>query len=232
MKNCIRLAFALSVLFALLSTASFASSMYIVQGIAGRNYAVHTDPAFPVDVLLNDEVCYVHGLPFGNIQGPLTFEPGSYNVKVSIANSLAPCSNSPLIDRTVTIEAEKDMSAVIALNADGVPTLLTFTNDLSPVTANSARLLFAQAANSPAVQVILQNTETKKLYTYSVNRSGLLDVNLPAGVYSVEINQGTTTLATQAQLFLDSQSATLLYAIGQASNDTVVLETRTLRDVI
>lgn len=232
MKNCIRLAFALSVLFALLSTASFASSMYIVQGIAGRNYAVHTDPAFPVDVLLNDEVCYVHGLPFGNIQGPLTFEPGSYNVKVSIANSLAPCSNSPLIDRTVTIEAEKDMSAVIALNADGVPTLLTFTNDLSPVTANSARLLFAQAANSPAVQVILQNTETKKLYTYSVNRGGLLDVNLPAGVYSVEINQGTTTLATQAQLFLDSQSATLLYAIGQASNDTVVLETRTLRDVI
>jgi hypothetical protein len=232
MKNCIRLAFALSVLFALLSTASFASSMYIVQGIAGRNYAVHTDPAFPVDVLLNDEVCYVHGLPFGNIQGPLTFEPGSYNVKVSIANSLAPCSNSPLIDRTVTIEAEKDMSAVIALNEDGVPTLLTFTNNLSPVAANSARLLFAQAANSPAVLVILQNTETKKLYTYSVNRGGLLDVDLPAGVYSVEINQGTTTLATQAQLFLDSQSATLLYAIGQASNDTVVLETRTLRDVI
>jgi hypothetical protein len=232
MKNCIRLAFALSVLFALLSTASFASSMYIVQGIAGRNYAVHTDPAFPVDVLLNDEVCYVHGLPFGNIQGPLTFEPGSYNVKVSIANSLAPCSNSPLIDRTVTIEAEKDMSAVIALNEDGVPTLLTFTNNLSPVAANSARLLFAQAANSPAVLVILQNTETKKLCTYSVNRGGLLDVDLPAGVYSVEINQGTTTLATQAQLFLDSQSATLLYAIGQASNDTVVLETRTLRDVI
>jgi hypothetical protein len=232
MKSCIRFTFALGLLCGVLSTAGFASSMYIVQGIAGRNYAVHSDPAFPVDVLLNDEVCYVHGLPFGNIQGPLTFDPGIYNIKVSMANTLAPCSNSPLIDRSVTIEPEKDTSAVITLDGNGVPELLTFTNNLSPVADGSARLLFAQAANSPAVQVVLQNTNTDKTYTYTVSRSSLLDATVPAGVYSVEIKQGTATLAGDGTLYLDSQSVTLLYALGQASSNTIVLESRTLRDVI
>lgn len=232
MKNCIRLAFWLALLCAAMSSASFASSMYIVQGIAGRNYAAATDPAFPVDVLLNDEVCYVHGLPFGSIQGPLTFLPGSYNVKVSIADTLAPCSNSPLIDRTVTIEPESDISAVITLNTSGTPELLTFTNNLSPVPINGARLLFAQAANSPAVQVVLENSSTKKLYTYTAKPGALLDVTLPAGAYTIAVNQGTTSLVPSTNLFLDSQSVTLMYAIGQASNNSVILESRILKDVL
>ena len=36
MKNCIRTIFVLALLVAALSTASFASSVYFVQGIAGR----------------------------------------------------------------------------------------------------------------------------------------------------------------------------------------------------
>ena len=145
--------------------------------------------------------------------------------------SLAPCSNHPLIDKAVDIDAKTDYSAVLTLNDDGAPTLLTFTNNLTPVAANTGRLLFALGANSPAVQVILENTTTKKLYVYAVKPGALLDVTLPSDNYTVEINQGTTTLAA-SNLALDSQSVSLLYAIGQASNNTVVLETRTLRDVI
>jgi len=232
MKSYVRLTLALAVLCAALSTASLASSMYFVQGIAGRNYSPDTDPAFPVDVLVNDEVCYVHGLPFGTILGPLTLEPGSYNVKVSLANSLAPWSSSPLIDRTVTIEPRSDVSAVFALNDTGTPVLLTFTNNFSPVNANMGRILLAQAAKAGPVQVILQNTATMKSYSYTVNRGALLDVSLPAGTYSLEVKLGTTTLVGSTFLNLYSQSATLLYTVGQASNDTVVLQTRTLRDVI
>lgn len=232
MRHGIRFAFAIGLLCAAFSTAGFASSMYVVQGIAGRDYVVPSDPAFPVDVLLNDEVCSVRGLPFGAIQGPLTFEPGTYNVKVSIANALAPCTNAPLIDKTVTIEPRTDLSAVIALNEDGLPTLLTFTNKLAPVAANTDRVLFALAANSPELQVILQNTETNKLYTYAVKPGTLLDANLPAGNYNIEINQGATTLVVSTPLRLNAQSVTLLYGLGRASNDTVVLESRILRDVI
>jgi len=232
MKHCIRIAFALGVVCAASSTTSFASSMYIVQGIAGRTYVVPSDPAFPVDVLLNDEVCSVHGLPFGSIQGPLTFEPGTYNVKVSIANTLAPCTNTPLIDKAVTIEPRTNLSAVIALDEDGLPTLLTFTNNLSPVAANTDRMLFAVAANSPELQLILQNTATHKVYTYAVKPGTLLDANLPAGNYNIEINQGATILVTSTPLRLWEQSVTLLYGLGRASTDTVVLENRILRDVI
>jgi hypothetical protein len=114
MKNCIRLTFTLALLCAALSTATYASSLYFVQGLPGRDLAAATDPAFPVDVLINDEVCYQRGLALGTIAGPLTLFPGPYNVKVSIANSLAPCTNSPLIDTTVSIEAKADFSAVIA----------------------------------------------------------------------------------------------------------------------
>lgn len=231
MKNCMRFAFALGLLCAAMSTASFASSMYVVQGIAGRNYVTPSDPAFPVDVLLNDTVCSVHGLPFGSIQGPLTFEPGTYNVKVSIANTLAPCTNTPLIDRDVTIDARSDVSAVIALNEDGKPSLLIFTNNLSPVAANTDRLLFALAANSAELQIILQNTETNKLFTFAVKPGTLLDANLPAGEYNVEINQGATTLVASTPLRLWEQSVTLLYGLGRSSNDTLVLENRILRDV-
>ena len=232
MKKCIRLAFVLALLCAAMSTASLASSIYFVQGIAGRNFAAETDPAFPLDILLNDAVCYQRGLAFGNIAGPLTLAAGTYNVKVSIANSLAPCTNTPLIDRSVTIEARTDVSAVMALDASGTPTLLTFVNNFTPVTAGASRILFAQAADSPAVQLILQNTATNKLYTYVVEPGALLDANLPAGDYAVEINQGTTTLVASTRISLSSQSVTLLYAIGQASNNTVILESRTLRDVI
>jgi hypothetical protein len=232
MKSCIRLTLALALLCAALSTASYASSLYLVQALPGRNLAAATDPAYPVDVLLNDEVCYLHGVAFGTVAGPLTFEPGRYNVKVSIANSLAPCSNSPLVEKTVTIDAQTDMSAVVTLDESGAPALLTFTNNLAPVAANTARVLFAQVANAPALQLILQNTATMKLYTYSVKPGALLNVNLPAGNYTVEVNQGTTTLVASMPLNLFAQSATLLYAAGQASNNSVILESRTIRDVI
>jgi hypothetical protein len=232
MKNRIRLTLALALLCAAFSTASYASSLYVVQALPGRNLAAATDPAYPVDVLLNDEVCYLHGVTFGTVAGPLTFEPGSYNVKVSIANSLAPCSNTPLVEKTVTIETRTDMSAVLTLDAAGAPALLTFTNNLAPVPANMARVLFTHVANAPALQLILQNTATMKLYTFAVKPGALLDVNLPAGNYTVEVNQGTTTLVVSTPLNLYAQSATLLYAAGQASNNSVILETRIIRDVI
>jgi Domain of unknown function (DUF4397) len=235
MKKLIRLTFGLALLCAALSTAMFASEnayLYLVQGIPGRDFSALTDPQFPVDVLLNDEICYQHGLAYGAIAGPLTLAPGSYDVKVSVANSLAPCSNSPLLDSTVSLEAGKNVSAVIALSDTATPTLLTFTNNFSVVTPNTGRILFAQAADAATVQVIFENTDTKKLYTYTVAPGALLSANLPAGSYTVEINQGTTVLVGSTGVRLDSQSATMLFTVGQASNNTVDLETKTVRNVI
>lgn len=232
MRKSIRLVLALIFLCAAWSSAAFASSLYFVQGVPGRDYAAATDPAFPLDILLNDEVCYVHGLAFGSISGPLTLAPGTYDVKVSIADSLAPCTNPPLVNSNVTIAAESDYSAVISLNSSGTPTLSTFTNNLTEVTPNTARVMFAQTTDAASVQVIFENSASKKLYTYTVNAGSLLNVTLPAGVYTVEVNNGTTVLVGSTELRLYSVSANLLFAVGQANNGSVVLETKTLRDVI
>jgi len=234
MKNRIRLSLALALLCAAWTTAMSASDnayMYLVQGIPGHDYSTATDPQFPVDVLLNDEVCYVRGLAYATIQGPLTFSPGTYDVKISVANSLAPCSNSPIVDSTVTLDSGKNVSVVFALNDTGAPTLSTFNNNFSAVTANNARFQFALAADSSTAQLVLQDTSTRKLYNYTVNPGKLLTETVPAGNYTVEVSQGTTTLVPSTNVDLPSQSVTLLFATGKASNSTVTLETKTIKDV-
>ena len=198
MKKCIRLTCVLAFLCVAMCTAMFAaenSYLYLVQGIPGHDYTTTTDPQFPVDVLVNDEVCYVHGLAFGTIAGPLTLAPGTYDVKISIANSLAPCTNSPILDNSVTLESGKNVSAVFSLGQTGTPALATFSNNFATVAANMARVLIAHAADAPTVEVSFQNTMTKQNYTYTVNPGELLIENLPAATYTVQVNQGTTTLA-------------------------------------
>lgn len=235
MKNRIRLIFALALACAAMSTAALASDngyLYLVQGVPGLDYSSTTDPQFPVDVLINDEVCYVHGLAFGTIDGPLTLVPGSYDVKISVANSLAPCSETPIVDSTVTVPSAENVSAVFALNSSGTPTLETFSNDFEAVAADNARVLFDLAADSPAAQVILKNTTTNKSYTYSATARAQLRTTLPAGSYTVSVSEGSTTLVSSYPLTLNSQSVTLIFATGEASNNTVTLQTKTIRNVI
>jgi Domain of unknown function (DUF4397) len=146
----------LAILCPALTTATLAADnayLYLVQGIPGRDYSAATDPAFPVEVLINGDVCYEHGLTYGDIAGPLILAAGTYEVKVSVADSLAPCSNSPFIDTSIKLGAGKNVSAVVALSQTGSPTLLTFTNKFSAGTENFGRVLLAQAVDAPAVQV-------------------------------------------------------------------------------
>ena len=235
MKNRIRLVFGLTLLCVALTTAMSATEnayLYIVQGIPGRDFSSTTDPEFPVDVLINDETCNLRGLTYGAIQGPLTFVPGTYDVKISVANTLAPCSNAPIVDSSVTLASGENVSAVFSLNDSGAPALSTFTNNFSAISANNARVLFALAADSSTVQLVLENTTTKKQYTFSVKPGALLTATVPSGNYTVEVNQGTTTLVPSTSLDLSSQSATLLFATGEASNNTVNLQTKTVKDVI
>ena len=235
MKHRIYLNLGLALLCTALSTAALASEnayLYLVHGVPGLDYSTTTDPQFPVDVLINDEVCYLHGFVVGSINGPLTLAAGTYDVKISVANTLAPCSNSPLVDSTIPLSAGKNVSAVFALDSTGAPTLETFNNLFSAVTANYGRILFALAADSPAVQVVFKNTATKQLSTYSVNPGSLMNASLAAGNYSVTVTEGTTTLIPATNLNVASQSVTLLFATGEASNNTVTLQSKTIKNVI
>jgi hypothetical protein len=47
-----------------------------------------------------------------------------------------------------------------------------------------------------------------------------------------QVDEGTTTLGAPTTLDLVSQSETLLYAVGESSNDTVDLENKIVKIVI
>jgi hypothetical protein len=87
----------------------------------------------------------VRGLTFGTITGPLTFAPGACDVKISDANSLAPCRNTPILDRPVTLESGKSVSAVFSLSQTGTPALATFSNNFATGATDIARVLIAHA---------------------------------------------------------------------------------------
>jgi Domain of unknown function (DUF4397) len=238
MKNCIRLILAFALLCPALNTAMFAADnayLYLLQGIPGRDFSAATDPVFPVDIQINGDnvdICYEHGLTYGDIAGPLTLAPGSYELEISVADSLAPCSNTPFLEKTIALGAGKNVSAVVALNQAKAPTLLTFTNNFAAVTAGDVRVLLAQAVDAPTLTVVLQNKTTLTTTTHAVKSGALLDVTLPAAEYSVTVNQGTTTLVSSSLFSLDSQSVLLLYAVGGASNSTVTLPSRIVRNVV
>ena len=80
-----------------------------------------------------------------------------------------PCTNTPILDSSVTLESGKDVSSVFSPSQTGTPALATFSNNFATVAANTARVLIAHAADAPTVQVTFQNTTTKQNYTYTVN---------------------------------------------------------------
>lgn len=68
MKNRIRTIIGLAIPCAAMSRAALTSDnayLYPVQEAPGLDCTTGADPQFPVDVLINAEACYVHGLVSG-----------------------------------------------------------------------------------------------------------------------------------------------------------------------
>jgi hypothetical protein len=109
MKLRTRVVLQLAALCLALGASSFAADdayLYIVHAVPGRDIADNLNPGLPVDILISGD-CLARGLTFGNITGPLSFSAGTYDVQISLANSLAPCTNTALIDSQVTLALEQ-----------------------------------------------------------------------------------------------------------------------------
>jgi hypothetical protein len=236
MKLRTRVVFQLAALCCVLSALGFASDdayLYIVQGIPGRYISYNLNPGLPVDILVNGKSCLVRGLTFGNTAGPFTLSAGTYEVQISMANTLAPCTNPAMIDSQVTLTSGTNASAVIAISG-GQPAVLQFADNLSPVKPGNARFVFANSADAPALQATLTQLFVKhpKTLTLTANPGAEDAVSVPSGNYLVQVvAAGSTTVLASEQVFVADQSATLTYAAGEAANNSVGLVSRTVRDV-
>jgi hypothetical protein len=236
MGTCSRTALQLTVLCLAMTAASIAADngyLYVVHGVPGRDVAATLNPGWPVDISFNDDGCSIKGLVFASTSGPLSLPPGKIEIKISVADTLTPCSNPPLIDTTIGLLAGKNATAVIALNSSGAPSVVTFADNLDTVTAGDGRLIFAHAADAPALQFTVTELGVKDptTHTYTVNPGKEIMVNLPVGTYAVTTTSGTTTISL-GNLSVDNQAVNLVYIVGSAGNDSVGLINRLIRDVL
>jgi Domain of unknown function (DUF4397) len=231
MKVCLRVVLSAALYLAVTSLAFGADDgfLFIVNGVPGRAITAYHDPSLPVDVLLNNTVCALRGADFGNVYGPLALPAGQYDIKISLANVFVPCSNPALSETSITVQAGRNTTAITALDQTGKPTLLTFSNNLSAVAANNSRIILSNAADAPQLQFTFQAGSQK--YTYDVNPGQKVVATIPAGAYDVAVEANGTVLVPSQPLPLPSMSAVLVYSVGSASNNSVVLVTKTIRDV-
>jgi len=236
MKHRTRVISQLAALLLILGAFSFASDdayLYIVHGIPGRDIADNLNPGFPIDILVNGKSCLVRGLTFGNSSGPYTLAAATYDVQISMANTLSPCTNAVLIDSQVTLTPGENLSAVATINSTQ-PVLLQLSADLGPVAPGNGRYVLIDSADAPALQATLTQVGVKspQAFTISATPGAQTAIGVPAGDYLVQITAvGSTTVLTSQQIDLADQSVTLSYATGEELNNTVELVDRVVRDV-
>jgi Domain of unknown function (DUF4397) len=163
--------------------------------------------------------------------GPLSFPAGTFEVQISDANTLAPCTNPPIIDSKVTLTSGTSVSAVAAISG-GQPALLQFTDNLSPTPGN-ARFVFAHAAGAGTLQATLTQLYFKdaKTFTVTAGPGKQQSIRVPAGTYLLQVVAGSTTLLAAEQIALTDQSATFTYATGEAANNYIRLVNRPVQGV-
>ena len=135
------------------------ASVRIVHGIPGADVSPGLDPALPVDVLVNDAICLLQGLTFGSIAGPYTLPEGTYDVKISVANTLEPCSGAAAIAAPVPVAAGENVSIGDKLISAGDGTLIANGSETSGTTVRQIVAIATEAedlSGSGAVDTLIE----------------------------------------------------------------------------
>lgn len=201
----------------------------VVHGIPGRDVAATLDPQLPVDVLVNNKLCVLQNFTFGTVSAPFSLPAGSYNIKVSLSNSVAPCSNAPVLDKTVPVTSGEEAAVVAALSPEGKPRLDAFALDFSTVAAGMARVIVAHAADAPAVAVAVNRRRAIK----GLAPEHEAEAVLPAGTYTVTVFPAgkDTPVIGPLPLTLPDRAAVAAFAVGSATSGSITAITATIPSV-
>jgi hypothetical protein len=223
--------FAAAALLAIVPSAAFAqnTSLRVVHGIPGGDVSPDLDPELPVDVMVNDAICLLSGFTFGEVEGPFTIPGGTYNVKVSLANTLAPCSEEPVIQADVPINAGSNVSIVAHLDAEGAPTASLFTNEVSRPAEGNARLIAHHVAAAPTVDLLVPGRFSSMPFltvpgvsnTAGMNQA-TAEINSQASVISILAPGGQEPLFFRVVSLKPGVTYTA-YAVGSLTNGTFTL---------
>jgi hypothetical protein len=208
------------------------ASFLVVHGIPGRDVAETLDPLLPVDVQVAGKYCLASGLTFGTIAGPFDVPPGTYSVAVSLANPLAPCTNTAVISGNVTLTAGEYGAVVAALSTKGAPTAEVYPIDVSPVGAGKQRFVTAHAADAPAVVVhVVSNGTPAEKASFALNPGAENTTSVPTrSAFAVAASIGKTVIGPIKEQAGD-QAVLFTVAVGSATTGSATLLSKVIPSV-
>lgn len=218
--------------------------VYVAHGINGQDLGL--DPSLPVDVNVAG-LCVpaLNSLSYGEIRGPFVVPTGTLTIQIGLANTVSPCSSTPVISANVPFSAGENASVVAYLNAAGSPTASKFDNDLSPAMPNTGRIIAFHTAAAPAVDATLwryqlyaplggglleQATIAGGSYKLTLSNGQQGEADIPLGTYQASIAPtGTQNVVLgPASIATQPNTATLVFVFGSASKGTLKLVTKEL----
>jgi hypothetical protein len=188
----------------------------------GTVSVVHGVPGVTVDVWV-DGTPLLEGFEPGTITDRLPLAAATYEIEVYAAGA-DPETEDALFGDDVELPAGVDASVVAHLTEDDQPTLTTFVDDLSEVDEGQARLTVRHTAAAPAVDV---RADEQPVFTGLAN-PGEESAQIPAGVVSADVvlSGETDPVLGPVDLDLAAMTATTVYAVGSAEDDTLDLLAR------
>ncbi len=221
------------------ATAAPPATFLVVHGIPGRDVAAGLNPLLPVDVKINGSICLLQGITFGSVSGPFTVPAGTYQVEVSLADTITPCSNAAVIKGSIALTSGKETAVVAALSPKGAPTAYAFPLDLSKVGKGQGRIFVAHAADAPAVDVSGvqipppgQPSAKFKITDLTPGKTQSADFLIP-GTYRVTVSPSgsATPVVGPVNLAVPNSGAELVFAVGKAASGSITVLAATIPDV-
>jgi len=187
----------------------------------------HCSVSWSIDEAVNGN-CLLQSFTYGELAGPLSLAPGTYNIKIGLADSENRCSNPPVIEADLPF-ADGEVAVVIAhLDADGAPTASKFLLDPSATEEGRSRISLHHTAAAPAADILLQGTVCnwqgqRRFDAVPNGAQGALTV--PPGNWEISLlpaGSDTPVLGPQ-RLAVDSSQSYLIFAVGSLGNDSLTL---------
>jgi Domain of unknown function (DUF4397) len=182
------------------SFAANNATLYVVQGLPGRN----------VDVTVDGKT-----VKTAAVVGPFKVKPGSRKVTFSD-------SGKTLLSRSFAVKAKSSWDVVVHLPAGGStdPAVTVFRNDTSAVPRGKAELVVAHTATVPAADIRVNG----KVLFKNIANGQSLNLTVPVATYKVAIvptGKKSPVYLGPVSLTVKGGAVNRVYALGDPSNNTM-----------
>jgi uncharacterized protein DUF4397 len=196
--------------------------LYLVHAAPGRNISATTNPALPVDVLVNGQVCAIKGAVFGDVAGPIVGPAGSYDIKVLQANTANPCSGATVVEVTQNLAAGVVTVGALVVNSSQQVAAQFFQPDLSPIPAGQSRVVVANVTDAAITAALTMGSNPMNSLSNIAPNTAQTGVT-PSGTYAGAIFLAGTQTQVYGPMSANLVSRNLYFYIvtGLTANNSV-----------